>query len=295
MSTIARVGVAGGGLMGAGIAQVAAMSGFHVTLRELDDALCAKARARIEQSMAKAIEKGRLTNAARDAAMGQLRFVTALDAFADADIVIEAVIEQLELKRELWRALDSIAPASCIFASNTSSLSIIEQAAATTRGDRFAGMHFFSPVPQMKLVEVVRTVTTSDETFVRCMEFSRAIGKEPIEAKDSPGFVVNLLLVPYMLDAIRAFEHGVASVRDIDLGMQLGAGHPVGPLALCDYVGLDTLEKVAGVMWESYRETRYAPPPLLTRMVAAGMLGKKGGGGFYVYGAAEPLPNERLG
>ena len=280
--------------MGAGIAQVAALGGCDTVLRELDETLCAKARTRIEQSMAKAIEKGRLNVEERNAALGRLSFVTSLEALGDADLVIEAVVENLEVKRELWRALDTTAPAHCIFASNTSSLSIVEQGTAAKRGDRMVGMHFFNPVPQMKLVEVVRTVTTSDETFDRCVQFARAVGKEPIEARDSPGFVVNLLLVPYMLDAIRAFESGVASIHDIDVGMQLGAGHPMGPLALCDYVGLDTLEKVAGIMWDAYRETRYAPPPLLRRMVAAGMLGKKGGGGFYTYAAPLPIPNGSL-
>ena len=280
--------------MGAGIAQVAAMSGCQTIVRELDDSLCGKARARVEQSLSKAVEKGRLTSDDREQALAHLTFMTPLEAFGECDIVIEAVVERLEVKRELWRALDEITPAACIFASNTSSLSIVEQGTATKRGDRMIGMHFFNPVPQMKLVEVVRTVTTSDETFARCMEFARAIGKEPIEARDTPGFVVNLLLVPYMLDAIRAFEHGVASASDIDVGMQLGAGHPMGPLALCDYVGLDTLEKVADIMWDAYRETRYAPPPLLRRMVAAGMLGKKGGLGFYIYGAGVPEPNRSL-
>jgi 3-hydroxybutyryl-CoA dehydrogenase len=280
--------------MGAGIAQVAAMSGCQTIVRELDDSLCGKARARIEQSLSKAVEKARLTSDDRERALAHLTFVTPLDAFGECDIVIEAVVERLEVKRELWRTLDEVTPAACIFASNTSSLSIVEQGTATKRGDRMIGMHFFNPVPQMKLVEVVRTVTTSDETFTRCMEFARTIGKEPIEARDTPGFVVNLLLVPYMNDAIRAFENGVASVSDIDIGMQLGAGHPMGPLALCDYVGLDTLEKVADIMWDAYRETRYAPPPLLRRMVAAGMLGKKGGLGFYTYGAGVPEPNRSL-
>jgi 3-hydroxybutyryl-CoA dehydrogenase len=281
--------------MGSGIAQVSALAGIDTVLRELDQGLCDKARTRIEQSLAKAIEKGKLTANARDAALARLTFTTSLETLGSADLIIEAVIEELETKRSLWRALDAVAPPRTIFASNTSSLSIIEQATATGRQDRFVGLHFFNPVPQMKLVEVVRTVATSEATFAEAMAFSRAIGKEPIDAKDTPGFVVNLLLVPAMHDAIRAFANGVASIRDIDLGMQLGAGHPMGPLALCDYVGLDTLVKVGEIMFDAYREPRYAPPPLVRRMVAAGMLGKKNGKGFYLYGGPVPIPNEALG
>ena len=283
--------------MGSGIAQVAALGGCDTVLRELDEGLCAEARARVEQSLSKSVEKGKVSPEARDAALARLTFSPSLEALGGCDLVIEAVVESLDAKRELWRSLDAIAPSHCVFASNTSSLSIVEQAAATKRGDRFVGMHFFNPVPQMRLVEVVRTVTTSDETFARATGFARRIGKEPIEARDTPGFVVNLLLVPYMLDAVRAFEGGVASIRDIDVGMQLGAGHPMGPRALCDYVGLDTLQRVAEIMWEAYREPRHAPPPLLRRMVAAGMLGKKSGRGFYAYGASgaeAPVPNEML-
>ncbi|MEP7381599.1 MAG: 3-hydroxybutyryl-CoA dehydrogenase [Gemmatimonadota bacterium] len=295
MTTIRVVGVVGGGLMGSGIAQVAALAGHRTILRELDDALCARARAAIERSMSRAIEKGKLTSDARDAALAQLDVVTVLDRFAECDLIVEAVVEHLETKRSLWRSLDGIAPPRAIFASNTSSLSIVEQATATTRGDRFIGLHFFNPVPAMPLVEVVRTLETSDETMRSATAFVRAAGKTPIVARDSPGFVVNLLLVPYMLDAVRALEHGVASVLDIDTGMQLGAGHPMGPLALCDFVGLDTLQRVAEIMWDAYRESRYAPPPLLARLVAGGMLGKKNGRGFYDYTGATPVPREMVG
>ncbi len=295
MTTIQVVGVVGGGLMGSGIAQVAALAGYRTILRELDDALCVRARAAIERSMSRAIEKGTLTSDARDAALAQLDVVTELDRFTECDLIVEAVVEHLETKRSLWRSLDVIAPPRAIFASNTSSLSIVEQATATTRGDRFVGLHFFNPVPAMPLVEVVRTVETSDETMRSATAFVRAAGKTPIVARDSPGFVVNLLLVPYMLDAVRALEHGVASVSDIDIGMQLGAGHPMGPLALCDFVGLDTLPRVAEIMWEAYRETRYAPPPLLARLVAGGMLGKKNGRGFYDYTGATPVPRAIVG
>ena len=295
MTTHGTVGVVGGGLMGAGIAQVAAQAGLPTILRELDDSLCTRARASIQRSLTKAVEKGKLPPDAVEKTMANLSFTTELGALAACDIVIEAVVEHLETKRTLWGALDAIAAPHTIFASNTSSLSIVEQATATERGDRFVGLHFFNPVPAMRLVEVVRTVTTSDDTMRSAYDFVRAIGKEPIAAKDTPGFVVNLLLVPYMLDAVRALERGVANVADIDVGMQLGAAHPMGPLALCDFVGLDTLHRVAGIMYDAYRETRYAPPPLLTRLVAAGMLGKKNGRGFYTYGGEVPVPNNFAG
>ncbi|MCC6927718.1 MAG: 3-hydroxybutyryl-CoA dehydrogenase [Gemmatimonadaceae bacterium] len=295
MRTHGTVGVVGGGLMGAGIAQVAAQAGLVTILRELDDSLCTRARLGIERSLTKAVEKGKLPPDALASTMARLSFTTELGALAECDIVIEAVVEELEAKRRLWSALDAIVAPRAIFASNTSSLSIVEQATVTQRGDRFVGLHFFNPVPAMRLVEVVRTVTTSDDTMRSAYEFVRSIGKEPIAAKDTPGFVVNLLLVPYMLDAVRALERGVASVADIDVGMQLGAAHPMGPLALCDFVGLDTLHRVAGIMYDAYRETRYAPPPLLTRLVAAGMLGKKSGRGFYTHGGEAPVPNDFAG
>lgn len=294
MTEIRTVGVVGGGLMGSGIAQVAAVAGLGTVLREVDDGAVARALGAVERSTAKAVERGKLTADARDAALARLTVTSSLDAIAGCDLVIEAIVEELEAKRAVWRALDALAPAATIFASNTSSLSIVEQAAATQRGDRFVGLHFFNPVPAMPLVEVVRTVTTGEAAMARVLAFVRTIGKVPILARDSPGFVVNLLLVPYMLDAIRALEHGVASIADIDTGMQLGAGHPMGPLALCDFVGLDTLARVAGIMWEAYREPRYAPPPLLVRMVAAGMLGRKNGRGFYDRTGPEPVPNDSL-
>ena len=280
--------------MGAGIAQVAAQSGHSTILRELDESLCARASAAIARSLGRAIEKGTLTSEQRDATLVQLRFTTEIGALAEADLVIEAVVEELDAKRALWTELDRVAASHTIFASNTSSLSISAQATATTRGDRFVGLHFFNPVPAMKLVEVVCTAETSDATLRSATDFVRSTGKEAIVAKDSPGFVVNLLLVPYMLDAIRALEHGVASIADIDVGMQLGAGHPMGPLALCDFVGLDTLQRVANIMTAAYGARRYAPPPLLTRLVAAGMLGKKQGRGFYDYRGDVPVPNTPL-
>jgi 3-hydroxybutyryl-CoA dehydrogenase len=281
--------------MGAGIAHVSALAGFETIVREVSDGLAERARHSIEASFAKAIEKGKATTAQRDESMARLAFVTSLDAFADCDLVVEAIIESLSAKQEIWRALDTVAQPFCIFATNTSSLSVAEQARVTTRGDRFVGMHFFNPVPAMRLVEIVRTVTTSEATVESAAGFVRLLGKEAIIARDTPGFVVNLLLVPYMLDAVRACEQGVASVRDIDVGMQLGAGHPMGPLALCDYVGLDTLERVAGILYDGYRERRYAPPPLLRRMVASGWLGRKNGRGFYDYSSEPPVPVSLMG
>jgi 3-hydroxybutyryl-CoA dehydrogenase len=291
MKKISKVGVLGGGLMGSGIAQVSAAAGFPTTVREVSDALSAKSRQSIEKSLAKGIERGKVTEAERDKTLGNLRFVTELKELADSDLFIEAVVEDLDVKNNLWSQLDQIARPDAIFASNTSSLTIIAMAAASGRPDRMLGIHFFNPVPLMKLVEVVRTITTSEETEQRSLDFVRALGKEPIRAKDSSGFVVNLLLIPYMIDAIKALESNVASVEDIDKGMQLGAGHPMGPFTLLDFVGLDTVYKIAEIMFTEYRESRYAPPPLLKRMVLAGMLGKKTGKGFYDYSSAPPRPS----
>jgi 3-hydroxybutyryl-CoA dehydrogenase len=288
MKKIKKVGVIGGGLMGSGIAQVSAAAGFPTTVREVSDDLCAKSRQSIEKTLAKGIEREKVTVAERDATLKNLRFVTRLEEMADSDLFIEAVVEDLDVKNALWSQLERIAQHEAIFASNTSSLTIIAMAKATGRPDRMLGLHFFNPVPLMKLVEVVRTITTSEETEQRALDFVRALGKEPIRAKDSSGFVVNLLLIPYMLDAINALEANVASVEDIDKGMQLGAGHPMGPFTLLDFVGLDTAHKIAEIMFEEYRDRRYAPPPLLKRMVLAGMLGRKSGKGFYDYSTNPP-------
>jgi 3-hydroxybutyryl-CoA dehydrogenase len=285
-----KIGVLGGGLMGSGIAQVAAQAGFTTVVREVTTALGDKARGSIDRTLLKGIEKGKVTAEQREKTLTNLSFTTELSALADSDLVIEAVVEDLEVKNALWRELNAICPPRTIFASNTSSLTVAAMAAASGRPDRMVGLHFFNPVPLMKLVEVVRTVTTSDETFRAAFEFAKAVGKEPITAKDNSGFVVNLLLVPYMLDAIRALEHGVASIEDIDKGMALGAGYPMGPFVLADFVGLDTLYKIAEIMFEEYRETRYAAPPLLKRMVLAGMFGKKNGRGFYDYAGETPRP-----
>jgi len=275
MGDIKRVGVLGCGLMGSGIAQVAAAAGYDTTVRDISKELLDRGRAGIEKSLAKLVEKMKLAAADRDAALKRLTFTTAVADLRSVDIVIEAITEDLALKNILFLELDALCGPRTIFASNTSSLTIAEMAAATKRADRFVGLHFFNPVPLMPLVEVVRTVTTSDETFKRAFAFAASLGKEPVAAKDNSGFIVNLLLVPYLLDAIRAVERGVGSVPDVDKAMQLGCGYPMGPLTLLDFVGLDTTHHIAEIMFKEYREPRYAPPPLLKRMVLAGMYGKR--------------------
>ena len=274
--------------MGSGIAQVSAMAGFDTIVREVSDPVIDKSRSGIEKVLSKGIEKGKVTAEQRNAAMSRLSFTTDLAQLASCDIVIEAVVEDLEMKNAMWKDLNEICPADTIFASNTSSLTIAAMAAACGRPEKMLGLHFFNPVPLMKLVEVVRTITTSDETATSAFDFAKKLGKEPVRAKDSSGFIVNLLLIPYMLDAIRALENNVASVEDIDKGMQLGAGHPMGPFTLLDFVGLDTTYKIAEIMFGEYRERKYAPPPLLKRMVIAGMYGRKSGRGFYDYSQDPP-------
>lgn len=291
MSDIKRVGVLGCGLMGSGIAQVCATAGYETIGRDISNDLLNRGRASIETSLAKLVEKGKLQAADRDAALKRLTFTTAVPDLRKVDIVIEAITEDLALKNLLFLELDGLCGPGTIFASNTSSLTIAEMAAATKRADRFVGLHFFNPVPLMPLVEVVRTVTTSEETFKRAFAFAKSLGKEPVAAKDNSGFLVNLLLVPYLLDAIRAVERGVGSVSDIDKAMQLGCGYPMGPLTLLDFVGLDTTHNIAEIMFKEYREARYAPPPLLKRMVLAGMYGKKSGKGFYDYAVTPPVVN----
>jgi len=288
MTEIRRVGVLGCGLMGSGIAQVAATAGRETIVRDVSQQIWDRARGGIEKSLAKFVEKGKLPAADRDAALKRLTFTTATIDLKGCDIVVEAITEDLELKNALWKELDAICPPHTIFASNTSSLTIAAMAAATKRADRFVGLHFFNPVPLMQLVEVVRAVTTSEETFRRAFAFARSLGKEAVAAKDNSGFIVNLLLVPYLLDAIRAVEHGVGSVPDIDKAMQLGCGYPMGPLTLLDFVGLDTTYRIAEIMFTEYREQKYAPPPLLKRMVTAGLMGRKSGKGFYDYSADPP-------
>jgi 3-hydroxybutyryl-CoA dehydrogenase len=288
MKKIEKVGVIGGGLMGSGIAQVSAAAGFPTTVREVSEDLCTKSRQSIEKTLARGVELAKVTPAQRDATLKNLHFVTRLEELEDRDLFIEAVVEDLDVKNTLWSQLDRIAKPEAIFASNTSSLTIIAMATASGRPDRMLGLHFFNPVPLMKLVEVVRTITTSEETERLAQDFVKALGKQPIRAKDSSGFIVNLLLIPYMIDAINAVEANVATVEDIDKGMQLGAGHPMGPFTLLDFVGLDTVYKIAEIMFAEYRDRRYAPPPLLKRMVLAGMLGRKSGKGFYDYSSNPP-------
>ena len=288
MTDIGRVGVLGCGLMGSGIAQVAASAGYETIVRDVSQEIWDRARGGIEKSLAKLVEKGKLTAADRAAALKRLAFTTTTGDLKGCDIIIEAVTEDLALKNALWSELDRLCGPRTIFASNTSSLTIAAMAAATGRADRVVGLHFFNPVPLMQLVEVVRTVTTSEETFRRAFAFAKALGKEPVAAKDNSGFIVNLLLVPYLLDAIRAVERGVGSVPDVDKAMQLGCGYPMGPLTLLDFVGLDTTYRIAEIMFTEYREARYAPPPLLKRMVLAGMNGRKSGKGFYDYSVDPP-------
>ncbi len=287
---ITSVAVLGSGLMGSGIAQTAAAAGFRTVVYDVVPLALDKSLAAVARSLAKFVEKGQYTVAQRDEVLSRLEFNPNLAAAAKADLIIEAVTEDLAVKNELWRSLDGIAPPSTIFASNTSSLPIAAMAAATRRPDRFVGLHFFNPVPLMPLVEVVRAVGTSRETVEAAFAFARQLGKEPVAARDTPGFIVNLLLVPYILDGIRAVERGVASTQDIDTAMRLGAGHPMGPLTLADFVGLDTLARIGDIMFAEYAETRYATPPLLRRMVSAGMHGRKSGRGFYDYALEPPRP-----
>lgn len=283
MDKIRKVGVLGCGLMGAGIAEVCARAGFSVVVREVSEELLDKGRGHIDASLAKAVERGKLSAEEQAAALGRIDGTVDVEPLADCDLVIEAIIENLEEKRRTFAAVDEVAKSSCIFATNTSSLSVTQLAAASNRPERFIGLHFFSPVPAMGLVEVVRTLLTSDDTIDVAGDFVRALSKEPIVCGDNSGFVVNRLLVPFLLDAIRALESGVGTVEDIDRGMQLGCGHPMGPFTLLDFVGLDTTYFAANIMFEEYREPRFAPPPLLKQMVQAGQLGRKSGQGFYDY------------
>ncbi len=280
---IAKVGVVGCGLMGSGIAQVVAQAGHHVVVREVSDELVEKGLKSIEKNLQRMVEKGSLSEAERDLTRSRLRGTTRLEDLADADIVVEAIIEQLPAKKELFAALERICPARTIFASNTSSISITEMATATRRPDRFLGLHFFNPVPVMKLVEVIRTIATDPAVFEEVVAFAERLGKTPVRTSDRTGFIVNRLLVPYLLDAIRALEEGVASIEDIDNSMKLGCGHPMGPLSLLDFVGLDTTYYIAIVMFDEFKEKRFSPPPLLKRMVLAGWNGRKAGRGFYDY------------
>ena len=280
---IQRVGVVGCGLMGSGIAQVCAAAGFSTTVREVSTELVDKGLKGIEKNLSRLVEKGTITEAAKGEIRGRLKGTTSIEDLKNSDLIIEAIIEQLPAKRELFAALDKICPPSTIFASNTSSLTITEIATATKRPQRFVGLHFFNPVPVMKLVEVVRTIATDDAVYEEMVAFGAKLGKTAVRAKDGGGFIVNRLLVPYLLDAIRALEEGVGSIEDIDNSMKLGCGHPMGPLTLLDFVGLDTTYYISQIMFDEFKEKRFASPPLLKRMVLAGWNGRKSGRGFYDY------------
>jgi 3-hydroxybutyryl-CoA dehydrogenase len=280
---IQKVGVVGCGLMGSGIAQVAAQSGFPTVVCEVSVELVEKGLKSIEKNLSRLVEKGTLTDAQRGEVRGRLKGTTSLEELKPCDLIIEAIIEQLPAKRELFSALDSICPPSTIFASNTSSLTIIEMATATKRPQRFVGLHFFNPVPVMKLVEVVQTIATDLAVYEQVLAFAGKLGKTPVRAKDATGFIVNRLLVPYLLDAVRALEEGVGAIEDIDNSMKLGCGYPMGPFTLLDFVGLDTTYYIANIMFDEFKEKRFAAPPLLRRMVLAGWSGRKAGRGFYDY------------
>ncbi|HEX2160865.1 MAG TPA: 3-hydroxybutyryl-CoA dehydrogenase [Thermoleophilaceae bacterium] len=291
---IKKVGVLGAGLMGHGIAQVVAQAGYDVVLREVDDAKLEKGVGKIEKQLARAVEKGKAEQADADAVRGRIHGTTSYSDLADCELVIEAITEDLALKLEMWKEVDGIVKQGALFATNTSSLSVIDQAASTSRPESFLGLHFFNPAQVMKLVEVVRGITTSDETFAAGVEFTKSLGKLGIPTRDTAGFIVNRLLVPYLLDGIRAYEEGVGSIEEIDAAMKAGAGHPMGPLLLSDFVGLDTLGSICDVLFDEFRERRFARPPTLRKMLAAGWYGRKSGMGFYDYSGDEPVQNPKV-
>ncbi|MBI2123080.1 MAG: 3-hydroxybutyryl-CoA dehydrogenase [Armatimonadetes bacterium] len=283
---IRRVGVVGCGLMGSGIVEVCARGGYQVAVREVNDDLLKKGLSRVEGSMQRGLQRGKLTEADAEAARGRIRGTTNLRDLAQSDLIIEAVVEQMDLKQQVFGELDELCPPQTVFASNTSSLSITEMASVTTRRERFLGMHFFNPVPVMKLVELIRGLQTTEDTMAAGRRFAESLGKTVVVCKDSPGFIVNLLLVPYMLDAVRALELGIATKEDIDTAVVLGLAHPMGPLTLLDYVGIDTTYFIAEAMFQEFKDTRYAAPPLMKQMVLAGLHGRKTGRGFYDYSGA---------
>jgi 3-hydroxybutyryl-CoA dehydrogenase len=289
---ISKVGVLGAGLMGHGITQICAQAGWDVVVREVDDERLAGGIGKIEKQLGRAVEKGKLEQSAADEIRGRIQGTTDYSDLADCDLVIEAMTENLEQKLEMWREVDGIVKEDAFFATNTSSLAVIDQAAATSRPDRFLGLHFFNPAQVMPLLEVVQTVTTSEEALKLGFEVGEQLNKTVVHAKDKTGFIVNRLLVPYMLDAIRAYEEGVGSIDEIDAAMKAGANHPMGPLTLADFVGLDTLASIGSVMFDEYRERRFAAPPTLRKMVAAGWYGRKSGKGFYDYSGEKPVPTE---
>ncbi len=286
---IQTVGVLGAGLMGHGIAQVAAQSGYEVVLREVDQASLDRGVGRIEKQLARAVEKGKAEQSQADEVRGRIHGTLDYADFGDCDLVIEAITESLQLKLDMWRELDGIVREGAVCATNTSSLSVVDQAVATSRPQRFVGLHFFNPVQRMPLLEVIRTVTTDDESFQVGLDYGARLGKQVVQAKDKTGFIVNRLLVPYLLDAIRAYENGVGTIEEIDAAMKGGAAHPMGPFTLLDFVGLDTTKSIADIMFDEYREKRFAAPPTLRKMVAAGFYGTKSGRGFYDYSGEKPV------
>jgi 3-hydroxybutyryl-CoA dehydrogenase len=289
---IKQVGVLGCGLMGHGIAQVAAQAGYEVVVREIDQAPLDKGLAKIEKQLARAVERGKLEQADADAARARIRPTLDYGDLAGSDLVVEAITEALDSKREMWREVASVTKPEAVFATNTSSLAVIDQAVVTGRPERVLGLHFFNPPQVMTLVEVVRSVATSDEAFETGRRFAESLGKLAIPTKDKAGFIVNRLLVPYMLDAIRAYEEGVGTIDEIDEAMKAGAGHPMGPLTLADFVGLDTLGAICDVLFDEFRERRFARPPTLRKMLSAGWYGRKSGRGFYDYSGDAPVAAE---
>lgn len=292
MAEIEKVGVVGCGLMGHGIAQVCAQAGWEVVVREVDQNALDKGLGKVEKQLARAVEKGKAEQSDADAIRGRINGTLDYADLADCDLVIEAITEDLGAKLEMWREVDGIAKDDAFFASNTSSLAVVDQAASTGRPDRFLGLHFFNPAQVMPLLEVVQTVTTGEEALQLGFDVGEKLGKTVVHAKDKTGFIVNRLLCPYMLDAIRAYEEGVGTIEQIDAAMKAGANHPMGPLELADFVGLDTLASIGDVMFDEYREKRFAAPPTLRKMVAAGWYGRKSGKGFYDYSGDKPQPSE---
>jgi 3-hydroxybutyryl-CoA dehydrogenase len=288
---IEKVGVLGGGLMGHGIAQVAAQAGYQVVLREVDEETLQKSTGKIDKQLARAVEKEKSTQEEADEVRGRITGTVQYSDLSDCDLVIEAITESLPLKLEMWKEVDQLVKPEAVFATNTSSLAVIDQAAVTSRPSQFVGLHYFNPAQVMKLVEVVRCVTTSDAAFDLALQFARSEGKLAIPTRDKAGFIVNRLLVPYMLDAIRAYEEGVGTVAEIDDAMKAGAGHPMGPLTLADFVGLDTLGSICDVLFDEFRERRFARPPMLRKMLSAGWFGRKTGVGFYDYSGEAPAAN----
>jgi 3-hydroxybutyryl-CoA dehydrogenase len=294
MAKIGKVGVLGCGIMGHGITQVTAQAGFDVVVREVSEEKLAKGLGNIEKQLARAVDKGNAAKEDADAARGRIKGTLDYGDLADCDLVIEAITEDLGLKLDMWREVDALVKKDAVFATNTSSLAVISQAAATSRPDRFLGLHFFNPVQVMKLLEVIRCVTTGDAAYATGLEYGQALGKLCVQTKDNAGFIVNRLLVPYMLDAIRGYEEGIGTIEEIDAAMKAGAGHPMGPLTLSDFVGLDTLGAICDSLFDEFRERRFAAPPTLRKMLAAGWYGRKSGMGFYDYSGEAPVANPGL-